>query len=106
MGAVAVSAADRPYVMQQGQPIEYQRARVMTRGARRRRVSARITVLASLATAGGFVFLAFHSDDRDPLQWPSAMFTVGAGSYAFVMTLYHWVVLVPMLRARERQSQS
>ena len=92
--------------MQQGQPIEYERARVITRGARRRRVSATITVLAWLATAGGFVFMTCHSDDRDPLQWPSAMFTVFAGFYAFVMTLYHWVVLVPMLRARERFDQS
>jgi hypothetical protein len=92
--------------MQQGHPIGYEQSRAMTRGARRRRVSARITVLAWLATAAGFVFGIFHSDDRDPLQWPSAMFTVGVGFYAFVMTLYHWVVLVPMLRARERFDQS
>ena len=69
-------------------------------------MSARVVVAAWLATVGGFIFGIFHSGDRDPLQWPSAMFTVFAGFYAFVMTLYHWIVLVPMLRARERQSQS
>jgi hypothetical protein len=69
-------------------------------------VSARIVVIAWVATLGGFIFGTFRSGDRDPLQWPSAMFTVFAGLYACVMTLYHWVVLVPMLRARERQSQS
>jgi len=75
-----------------------------TRAARRRRTSARIVAIAWLATAGGFVFMFFHSDDRDPLQWPSAMFTVLVGFYALTMTLYHWVVLVPALRLSERQS--
>lgn len=78
----------------------------MTRSARRRRVSGRVVVAAWLATVGGFAFMTFHSGDRDPLQWPSAMFTVLAGFYAFAITLYHWVVLVPMLRARDRQSRS
>ncbi len=77
----------------------------MTRSARRRRVSAWVVVATWLATVGGFVFMTFHSDDRDQLQWPSVMFTVFAGLYACAMTLYHWVVLIPMLRARERQSQ-
>jgi hypothetical protein len=92
--------------MQQGQPLGYEQARVTARGARRRRVSAIITVLAWLVTAGGCVFATFHTDDRDPLQLPSVMFAVFAGFYAFVMTLYHWVVLAPMLRARERFDQS
>ena len=92
--------------MQQGQPIGYEQAGVTARGARRRRVSAITTVLAWLVTAGGFAFGVAHSNDRDPLQLPSAMFTVFAGFYAFVMTLYHWVVLVPMLRYRERFDRS
>jgi hypothetical protein len=69
-------------------------------------VSARIVVVAWVATASGFLFQRFHSGDRDALQWPSAMFTVITGLYAAVTTLAHWVVLVPTLRARERQLRS
>ncbi len=92
--------------MQPGPPLDYEPPRVTappTRNAKRRRTSARIVVIAWLATAGGAVFAFFHTDDRNPLQMPSVVFMLFAGLYASIMTLYHWVVLVPMLRARERR---
>ena len=99
-------AGDEDQVTRQQQTIEYAHPRAASRSARRRRVSARIVVVAWVAAVAGFAFASFHSAADDPLQWPAAMFTVVVGLYAIVMTLAHWVVLVPLLRARESGSRA
>ena len=53
----------------------------------------RIVQIAWLVTLGAWVFCAFHAGDRDPLQWPSAMFATAVMFSAMALTLIYLVIV-------------
>lgn len=61
-----------------------------------RRIAKRITQAVWLCILGAFIFGLFHSGDRDPLQWPSAMLTGLCGLISVVLTAMYWLLVVPL----------
>lgn len=66
----------------------------------------RLVQLAWLVTLGGWIFAAFHAADRDPWQWPSAMFATLALFAALALTALYWVVVVSLAWIKSRPKDS
>jgi hypothetical protein len=86
----------------QPQPLDYERP-TRERKPALRRVFGRIVIGAWALFGAAFVFGVFNSSDRNPLQWPAAMFAAFTLMAAVAVTLFHWVVLVPVLWYRNRK---
>ena len=65
----------------------------------------RIVQLAWLITFGAWIFAMFHAGDRDPLQWPSALFATFALLSALTLTVLYRAVVVPLVTTRLSSSR-
>ena len=87
----------------QQQPLDY--ARPSPRGKPPvRRAFGRVVIGAWVLTVGAHVFGIVNSSDRNPLQWPAAIFAGFVTIATLGVTLFHWLVLVPVLWFRYRRA--
>ena len=85
------------------EPWEYERR---TQIANARRLVGRIVLGAWALVACAFVFLLLNASDYSSMQWPAAMLLALTLLAAAVLTLVHWLVIVPMDWAQRRKARS
>jgi hypothetical protein len=89
----------------QQQPLDYE-SPPPTGKPQLRRVFGGVVIAAWVLVPCAFVFLVFNASDRSPMQWPAAMLVTFSLLAAIVLTLVHWLVIVPILWARARKASS
>jgi hypothetical protein len=89
----------------QQQPLDYERP-PPPRKPTLRRVFGRAVLGAWLLVPCAFVFSVLNASDRSSMQWPAAMLFGFLLFTAVVLTLVHWLVIVPILWAKTHNVES